>query len=583
MIPRVARLGHGFAGAGLYYLHDRRETKPDKVDDARERPTPDDYHLSDKGGAQTSHRVGFTATRNLPTTDPKKALRCMQWLAANAHAVRQAAVAASAKAAGMSYADYVKAANPFRGRKGQKPVYTLSIAWHPKHNRKPTKQEMLAAADEVLKVLGLQDRQALIVEHTDTKHPHVHLIVNRISPVNGLYASVSNDRLRLSKWALDYEKRTKQVLCFERVENWKKRDANRIVKAERRKTNPKAKGEWVVARGVPRPDHDWFKSVAHLPPDEIRRVRTARQEREREQLTRKLADRTMKLDGRLTQRYGLKLADVERTIERLQRAEYWRKKRDASPVALVLAPKHAFHALADLVSARSFFRPRRIRALQNVAAVLKSALSSARRDDVSLKASAWLKLRNRQDAERQRDENRIARVARAAQGKSTTDRARKVFNLRGAVETARLVSPGKPLVSLSDIHARITETREATRLAARHALSSMVRALGGKASTNDLRKSTVGGMPPGAVVPTPVVDPDRKKVPDTAEARQATFADSGGMRDVKGLDKGRPVSPAERTAFEARRDAALERIEAEQKIETRRRRARPRGKGRRME
>jgi hypothetical protein len=571
MIPRIAKLGHGFAGAGLYYLHDKRETKPERTEtrQARDRPSAEDYHLRDKGGAQTSHRVGFTATRNLPTTDPQKALRCMQWLAANAHAVRQAAVAAAAKAAGMSYADYVRAANPFRGRKGQKPLYTLSIAWHPKFNRKPTKTQMLAAADEVLMVLGLQDRQALIVQHTDTRHPHVHLIVNRVSPINGLYASVGNDRLRLSKWALDYEKRTGQVLCFERVENWKKRDANRFDKAERRKSNPNAKGEWVLARGVPRGDHDWFKSVAHLPPDEIRKARAARQEREREQLTRKLADRTMATDGRLTKRYGCLLADAERTIERLQRAEYWRKIRDRDPIALVLSPRHAFHALVDLVTARAYVRPRRIAALQKTADALRRVMRDERHREIAKQNSAWGRLTVRHDAERRRDEERIARLAAASRGKETTERGRKVFNLRGAVETARLVSPKAALVRLTDIHARIADKRKAVAAKAQHALATAVRTLGGQHSAADLKEQTLGGLQPSQV---PVVTPDIPEV--RSEPAQTQSPDTRRHAAA--------VTPEERRAFEQRRDRLVERIEAENK-EKRRRRPRPRGKGRRLD
>lgn len=584
MIPRVAKLGYGFAGAGLYYLHDKR---PDSDKQAL-RPSAEDYHLLDKAGAQTSHRVGFTATRNLPTSDPRKALRCMQWLAANAHAVRQAAVAAAAKVAGMSYADYVKTTNPFRGRKGEKPLYSLSIAWHPTRNKKPSQQQMLAAADEVLRVLGLQDRQALFIEHKDTKHPHIHLIVNRVSPHNGLYAKVPNDFLTLSKWAMEFEKRTGQVLCFERVENWKRRDAARLSKADKRKANPKAKGEWVLARNVPRRDHHWFKSVAHLPADDIRQARAARQEREREQLTRKLADATLRLDGRLTRRYGLELAESERAIDNLKRAEYWRKKRDANSVALILAPKHAFHALVDLVSARKYFRPRRIRALQKTAETLRQTLANARRDFMTKRGMAWRQINSRHDAEKRRDEDRIAKLARAARGKGTADRARKIFNLRGAVETAGYFAPKQPVLTLSAVHAKALQRTEATRLAARHALSHVIAALGGSASAEQLRKQTVGGLPPPkerlAEIDPAVAESDRGAIPKTQSASQAQVDDRELSNDrAAGRHAPSPaVSAGEKRAFEARRDAAIERIETEQQVEKRRRRHRPRGKTRRM-
>jgi Relaxase/Mobilisation nuclease domain len=600
MIPRIAQLGHGFAGAGLYYLHDKRDAKNEP-----DRPTAEDYHLRDKGGVQTNTRVGFTATRNLPTEDPHKALRCMQWLAANAQNVRQAAVAASAKAAGMSYADYVRAANPYRGRKGQKPLYSVSIAWHPSKNKKPTQAHMLAAADEVLKTLGMQDRQALIIEHKDTKHPHVHLIVNRVSPETGLYAKVGNDRLTLSRWAMDYERRTGLVLCLERVENWKRRDAGRIDKAERRKTDPQAKGEYVLSRNTPRRDHDWFKSVAHLPANQIRQARSARQEREHEQLTRKLADGTAKLEGQLTRRYGLQLKDTENEIDRLQRAEYWRKKRDADPMALVLVPRHAFHALVDLATGRKHLRPRKILALQNAVMDLRQALRTARRTDENIRNNAWFKLTCRHNAERQRDEDRIERLGRIAQSKGTTDRGRTVFNLRGDKETARFVTPKQPLIRLSDIHARVAETAQATKSFARSALSNVVRALGGKADPADLRRRTIGekgmsvqrlGLLQKAgtidhkkpIAPQPhnmEIDVDAAQVgrsPDMQSQVESRRGDIAREKPKQTADR-RPVTPAERAAFEARRDAALTRIEHEQIEKHRRKRTRPRGKTRRLQ
>lgn len=297
MIPRVAQLGTGFHGAGQYYLNDVRKG----IDGANPaRPTAGEYMLHDKNGVQTANRVGFTATRNLPTTDPKKALRCMSWLAANAQNVRQAAVAAAAKAAGMSYADFVRKENPYRGRKGQKPVYTLSLAWRPSKDKTPTPADMLRAADEVLHALGLEDRQALIVQHTDTKHPHAHLIVNRVSPINGKCASVSNDYLKLSWWAMQHEKRTGFVLCHERVFNWQKRHGERTSKEERRRTNPKAKGRYVRHKQTPRADHEWFKTHAHLSPDEIRKARAAKQRKESTAFALKQSAALLRYDQRLS-------------------------------------------------------------------------------------------------------------------------------------------------------------------------------------------------------------------------------------------------------------------------------------------
>ena len=60
----------------------------------------------------------------------------------------------------------------------KKPVYHLSLSWHPEDD--PTHAEMRAAAARVLRRLELQEHQALVVGHNDTDHAHVHMMVNRV-------------------------------------------------------------------------------------------------------------------------------------------------------------------------------------------------------------------------------------------------------------------------------------------------------------------------------------------------------------------------------------------------------------------
>ena len=60
----------------------------------------------------------------------------------------------------------------------KKPVYHLSLSWHPDDD--PTHAEMRAAAARVLRRLELQKHQALVVGHNDTDHAHVHMMVNRV-------------------------------------------------------------------------------------------------------------------------------------------------------------------------------------------------------------------------------------------------------------------------------------------------------------------------------------------------------------------------------------------------------------------
>jgi hypothetical protein len=77
---------------------------------------------------------------------------------------------------------------------------------------------MVAAADESLQALGAENLQAVIVCHTDQKHPHVHVILNRIAPETGKLHTFSNDRVKLSDWANAYERERGQILTPRREE-----------------------------------------------------------------------------------------------------------------------------------------------------------------------------------------------------------------------------------------------------------------------------------------------------------------------------------------------------------------------------
>ena len=78
-----------------------------------------------------------------------------------------------------------------------------SLSWA--KDERPDRQEMRRAAQESLKALGMERHQALIVSHRDGQ-PHVHVIANRVDPESGQAAGLSRSKLRLSKWAEDYER-----------------------------------------------------------------------------------------------------------------------------------------------------------------------------------------------------------------------------------------------------------------------------------------------------------------------------------------------------------------------------------------
>lgn len=194
MVPWIANRGNSFKGAGMYYLHDKE--------------------------AQTSERVAWTYTHNLPTDDPHKA---MKWMAATA-----------------IQSDMLKKEAGIKptGRKSTKGVvYAYALAWHP--DEKPEPQHMREKAMETLELLGLSEHQAVFVAHQETNHDHVHCVVNLIHPETGKTAVLYKDQLRLSEWALKYEQENGQVYCKEREKNNElrkdKSNQNKIIKHKEEK------------------------------------------------------------------------------------------------------------------------------------------------------------------------------------------------------------------------------------------------------------------------------------------------------------------------------------------------------------
>jgi hypothetical protein len=194
MVPAETEAGRSFKGAALYYLHDkRREGEAVRL---------------------TSERVAWTHTANLSTADPERAWRLMASTA-------------------MSQADLKKAAGEkATGRKLTKPVYAYSLSWHPE--QRPDREHMLSTALESLKAQGLEGYQAVIVAHNDEPHQHVHVIVNRVHPETGIAATLSNSKLKLSKWAEAYEKQHGKIYCNKRVENNQKRQQREAVNEPRK-------------------------------------------------------------------------------------------------------------------------------------------------------------------------------------------------------------------------------------------------------------------------------------------------------------------------------------------------------------
>jgi hypothetical protein len=171
MVPRTSRQGRSFTGAWKYYAHDKRTAQ----------------QQAQGQEVRTRERVGFVHTENLGGIEDDRA------------------------AIGLMI-DTAR-----RSTRCKAPVYAFSLAWHPEET--PDQAHMIEAGQAALKVLGMQDHQALMIAHTDTAHPHLHIIVNRIHPETGKAINLYKDQEKLQAWALEYERRQGKVYCQARVFN----------------------------------------------------------------------------------------------------------------------------------------------------------------------------------------------------------------------------------------------------------------------------------------------------------------------------------------------------------------------------
>lgn len=180
MIPQVsASGGHSFKGAFSYLLHDKR-------------PEGAELHPT------TAARVDWTETRNLMTDGPHTACRIMIATAARADELKREA---GVKATGRKQTTGA--------------VFSYSLSWSAEKETPPDRAEMIRAADLSLKALKADHLQAVIICHTDTKNPHVHIVVNRVDPSTGkLYTS--NDRVLLSRFRERYERERGEIVTKQR-------------------------------------------------------------------------------------------------------------------------------------------------------------------------------------------------------------------------------------------------------------------------------------------------------------------------------------------------------------------------------
>ncbi len=111
----------------------------------------------------TQDRVAWVSTRNLPD-DPDLAAHLMEVTAMQSQRV-------------------------------EKPVYHLTVSVPPEERL--SRQELREVAETLLRDLGLEEHQALLVAHRDTEHQHVHVMVNRVHPETHRAWKTSHDYARI--------------------------------------------------------------------------------------------------------------------------------------------------------------------------------------------------------------------------------------------------------------------------------------------------------------------------------------------------------------------------------------------------
>lgn len=210
MIPVVHRSGKSFRSAAEYCLGDKvPELKKDEGEE-RKKPQEGDPSWSKE---IMSDRVAWTQTLNLPTDNPYQATRMMAATVGYAPALKQ------------------RAGVKEGGRQLEKPVCHYSLSW--KEGERPSRPEMIEAVRSSLETLRLEDRQALVVAHCDTRSAHVHVIANRVSWEDGRAANLGRSHRVLSRWAENYERSRREIQCPDRVERNARRADGEIVFAKK--------------------------------------------------------------------------------------------------------------------------------------------------------------------------------------------------------------------------------------------------------------------------------------------------------------------------------------------------------------
>ena len=182
MVPNVSR-GYSFKGVTVYLLHDKREEG--------DAPYP-----------ESAGRVGLGWLFNLDgeASTPEQAAKVMALTVRDAERLKRGA-----------------GIRPGGSKAEAPPVWHMSLSWAKIETPGPA--EMESAVQEALEAVGLgveKGYQTYVVEHTDTTHRHVHVVVCLVHPLTGCQANPHRDQPKLQSWARTYERRHGQIFCHDR-------------------------------------------------------------------------------------------------------------------------------------------------------------------------------------------------------------------------------------------------------------------------------------------------------------------------------------------------------------------------------
>jgi hypothetical protein len=168
MIGKIPKAGRGFKGIVSYLMNgarkpERQNALQPELPDANERQT--NARTPERANANRN-RVLWTETHNLVTTDPAKAVRVMR-------------------------------ATANLSRRCQSPVYHFVISWTP--DEAPDTTVMRKIVSDTCRDMGLDDHQRIAIAHDDTRHKHVHVVINRVHHETGKAWNRKQDWVRLEQ------------------------------------------------------------------------------------------------------------------------------------------------------------------------------------------------------------------------------------------------------------------------------------------------------------------------------------------------------------------------------------------------